>query len=155
MPVLMIGCHKVIQQQKDLFSIIQPITMIDRPILDLAIKVAESSPSRKLVGALLLHKNKVVVQAVNLDTKTHPTQAKYAKRVGRKQKIYLHAEIAALIKCRSQCDTIVVVRLGGHGHDELRNAKPCPVCALALKEAGVNNIVYSTDQGFTYQYKYP
>ncbi len=128
--------------------------MIDRPVLDLAIKVAESSPSRKLVGALLLQKNKVITQAVNLDTKTHPTQAKYAKRVGRKQKIYLHAEISALIKCRSQCDTIVVVRLGGHGHNELRNAKPCPVCELALKEAGVNNIIYSTDKGFVFKYKY-
>ena len=126
--------------------------MINRPILDLAVDVARSSPSRKQVGALLLNKNKVVCHAVNLDTKTHPKQANYAKRAGRKQKIYLHAEIAALIKCRTECDTIVVARLGGHSHNELRNAKPCPVCSLALEEAGIKHIIYSTDDGFLYKY---
>ena len=120
--------------------------------MELAVQVARSSPSRKQVGALLLNKNKVVCQAVNLDTKTHPKQAQYAKRAGRKQKIYLHAEIAALIKCRTECDTIVVARLGGHSHNELRNAKPCPVCSLALEEAGIKHIIYSTDDGFLYKY---
>ena len=152
MPVPTIGYHKVTQQLKDLFSIIQPITMISRPILDLVIDVARSSPSKKQVGAILLNKSKIVEQAVNLDTKSHPKQAKYAKRVGRKEKIYLHAEIAALVKCRVECDTIVVARLGGHDHNQLRNAKPCPICQLALEEAGIKNVIYSTDDGFLFRY---
>ena len=121
--------------------------------MDLALKVAESSKSRKKVGALLLQKNKVITQAVNQDTKTHPLQAKLADLVGLGEKIYLHAEIAALIRSRSEVDTIVVARLGGHNHDELRNAKPCPICSLALEQAGVKHIYYTTDQGFQYQYK--
>jgi tRNA(Arg) A34 adenosine deaminase TadA len=127
--------------------------MIDRPIMDLAIKVAESSKSRKKVGALLLHKNKVITQAVNQDTKSHPLQARLADMVGLKEKIYLHAEISALVKCRSDADTIVVARLGGHGGDEIRNAKPCPICSLALKQAGIEHIYYTTDEGFLYEYK--
>ena len=67
--------------------------------------------------------------------------------------IYLHAEISALVKCKSESDTIVVVRLGGHSGEELRNAKPCPICSLALKDAGIEHIYNSTDDGFVYQYK--
>lgn len=126
--------------------------MIDDPTLGLAIKVAESSKSKKKVGAVLLHKNKVITQGVNQDTKTHPFQAKLAEMVGLDEKIYLHAEIAALVRCKGEVDTIVVARLGGHYGDELRNAKPCPICSLALKEAGIENVYYSTDDGFLYQY---
>ena len=73
--------------------------------------------------------------------------------VGLEEKIYLHAEISALVKCKSDADTIVVVRLGGHNHDELRLARPCPICSLALKEAGINKICYTTDEGFLFEYK--
>ena len=127
--------------------------MIDRPTMDLAIKVAKSSPSRKQVGAILLHKNKIVSRGVNQETKTHPLQAKFAQMVGLHEKIYLHAEISALVSNRSQCDTIVVVRLGGHSKNELRNAKPCPVCSLALEQAGIQHIYYTTNEGFLYEYK--
>lgn len=126
--------------------------MIDRPIMDLAIKVAESSKSRKRVGALLLNKNKVISQGVNQDTKSHPFQAKLADMVGLSEKIYLHAEISALVKCKSEVDTIVVARLGGHEGNELRNAKPCPICSLAIQQAGIEHIYYTTNEGFLYEY---
>jgi tRNA(Arg) A34 adenosine deaminase TadA len=126
--------------------------MIDRPMMGLAIKLANSSKSRKKVGALLLHKNKVIAQGVNQDTKSHPLQAKLADMVGLSEKIYLHAEISALVKCKSEADTIVVARLGGHNGDELRNAKPCPICSLALEQAGIEHIYYTTNEGFLYEY---
>ena len=126
--------------------------MLSDNIYEHVLQVARSSPSKKQVGAILLNKSKVVVSATNLETKSHPLQASFAVRVGRPEKIYLHAEIAALVKCRSECDTIVVARLGGHSGQELRNAKPCPVCSLALKEAGVKKVHYTTDDGFLYQY---
>ena len=125
--------------------------MISGPMMDLVIDVAKSSPSKKQVGALLLNKNRVVVSATNLETKSHPTQAKYAKKAGLHEKIYLHAEIAALVKCREECDTIVVARV--NSLNKLRNAKPCPICSLALQEAGINKICYTTDEGFLFEYK--
>ncbi len=127
--------------------------MLSDNIYDLVIETAKSSPSKKQVGAILLNRNKVVATATNIETKTHPIQARFAERVGLHEKIFLHAEIAALVKCREECDTIVVARLGGHNHDELRMAKPCPVCALALKEAGIDKVHYTTNNGFLYEYK--
>lgn len=120
-------------------------------VYDLAIEVAKSSPSKKRVGAILLNKSKVVVTATNLETKSHPLQAKFAERVGLHEKIYLHAEIAALVKCREECDTIVVARV--NPQNKLRMAKPCPICSLALKESGIGKVHYTTDEGFLYEYK--
>jgi len=119
-------------------------------LYDLAIEVAKSSPSKKLVGAILLNKNRVVTTATNLERKSHPLQAKFAERVGLKEKIFLHAEIAALVKCREECDTIIVARV--NNQNKLRNSRPCPICSLALKQAGVSKVHYSTNDGFLYEY---
>lgn len=124
--------------------------MISDSVFDLAIQTAKNSPSKKQVGALLLNKNKVLVTATNLETKSHPLQAKFAERVGLKEKIYLHAEIAALVKCREEVDTVVVARVNPQG--KLRMARPCPICQLALHEAGITHIYYTTNQGFLYEY---
>ena len=124
--------------------------MISDSVFDQAITTAKSSPSKKQVGALLLNKNKVVVAATNLETKSHPLQAKFAERVGLKEKIYLHAEIAALVKCREDVDTIIVARVNPQG--KLRMARPCPICELALKEAGITHVHYTTNHGFLYGY---
>lgn len=124
--------------------------MINKSVLDLAVEVARTSPSRQKIGAVLLYKNKVITTACNLDKKSHPIQAKFAKRVGLHEKIYLHAEIACLVKCRHEVDTIVVARV--NSQNKLRLAKPCKICQYAIKEAGVSNVYYSTNDGFVYQY---
>ena len=123
--------------------------MISDNFYDLAIETAKSSPSKKQVGAILLNKNRVVATATNLESKSHPLQARFAERVGLGEKIYLHAEIAALVKCREECDTIIVARV--NPQHKLRMAKPCPICSLALEEAGISNIHYTTNDGFLYQ----
>jgi len=125
--------------------------MIPENIYDFAIETAKTSPSKKQVGAILLNKNKVVTAATNLETKSHPIQAKFAERVGLKEKIYLHAEIAALVKCKEEVDTIIVARVNPQG--KIRMAKPCPICQLALNEAGISKIHYTTNDGFLYEYR--
>lgn len=124
--------------------------MISDNLLDLAIETAMSSPSRRKVGAVLLKKTKIITTAVNLEKKSHPIQAKFAKRVGLAPKVFLHAEVHSLIKARDDADTIIVARVDKHG--KLRNSRPCPICSLALEESGVNNVYYSTDDGFMYRY---
>ncbi len=123
------------------------------PFLRMAVEVAESSPSKKKVGAVLMSKNKVITTATNHDCKSHPLQAKWAERVGLSEKIYLHAEMSAMIKARDDADKIVVVRLGGFSGHELRQSRPCPICEAYLKHSGVNHIYYSTGNNkFTYEY---
>jgi deoxycytidylate deaminase len=124
--------------------------MISDNFLQLSVETAKSSPSRRRIGAVLLKKSKVVSTAVNLERKSHPWQAELAKRVGLCEKIYLHAEVSALIKAKEDADTIIVARVDSK--NRLRMAKPCPICALALEQEGIKNIYYTTNEGFMYQW---
>lgn len=75
--------------------------------------------------------------------KTHPRQAYYAEKVGLPNKIFLHAEIHAIVKCKNieKAYKIVVMRFDSKGKPV--NAKPCPVCENAIKESGIKNIEHT------------
>lgn len=88
-------------------------------------------------------KGKVLSIGKNSYIKTHPKQAKHAAMVGLPEKVFLHAEMAAIIRCKklSKAHTIEVIRFNKNG--ELANAKPCPVCKSAIKEAGIPHVKWS------------
>lgn len=129
-------------------------------ILKQAYAVALSSDAPKKIGAILLKKNRVIASAVNDYTRTHPVQFFAAQNAARifnqphlENKIYLHGELLCLIKARESADTIVVCRVGGHGGQELRDSRPCPVCSNYIRNCSdVVNIHYSTPNGFLYEY---
>lgn len=80
----------------------------------------------------------------NSYVKTHPIQAKAAKAVGQEKRIYLHAEIHALIQIRESWDlpySMRVIRLGADGKELL--AKPCPVCMHVIKQTGIKRIEHT------------
>lgn len=68
----------------------------------------------------------------NSYVKTHPIQAKSAKKCSLDEKIFLHAEISAIIKCKdlSKAHSIFVSRPNRQGG--FSNAKPCPICMHAI-----------------------
>lgn len=76
-------------------------------------------------------KGRILSQAPNSYVKTHPYQASMAEAVGLPDRVFLHAEIAALVRCRKKPYAIYIARAGG-GY-----SKPCPVCMAAIKEAGI------------------
>lgn len=86
-------------------------------------------------------KGALLSSASNSYQRTHPKQAYYAKRAGQPDRIYLHAEIAALVKCKGEPYKIVIKRINKDG--TLGLAKPCPVCELAIKESGIKIVEYS------------
>ena len=133
---------------------------LKREILKQAYAVSLSSSAPKKIGAILLKKNKIIASAVNDYTRTHPVQFFAAQNAARifnqphlSKKQFLHSEIRVLIKAREDADTIVVCRVGGHGGQELRDSRPCPVCSNYIRSCtSVVHIHYSTDQGFLYEY---
>jgi len=105
---------------------------------------AECVDFRQKVGCVVTdRKGKIIAQAFN-KRKTHPVQVKHSIRQ-KKEKFFLHAEIAALVRCRKQPYTIYVARIKPNG--DIGLAKPCEVCMSAILEAGVKEIVYSTNNG--------
>ena len=82
-------------------------------------------------------RGRVLTVGENSYSKTHPLQAKYAVQVGLDDKVFLHAEIAALSKLKSHHKPykIVVERYLSDGSTAL--AKPCPVCDAAIRAHGI------------------
>lgn len=58
-------------------------------------------------------------------------------------RVFLHAEVAALIKAgkRGRPYSIVIERYHADGSPAL--SKPCPACELAIKLAGIRKISYT------------
>lgn len=95
-----------------------------------------------IIATVLDKKGNVLARATNSYQKTHPYQAMLAKRSGNPEKVFLHAEIAALVKCRSGIPyKIKIERYNKHNEPLL--AKPCPICEAAIKEAGIHLVEYT------------
>lgn len=87
-------------------------------------------------------KGRMLSVGVNDYLKSHPEQKRYADKVGLGSKIFLHSEIAALIKVRHGTPhKIKIERYGKLGQP--LNAAPCPICTHAIKEAGISFIEYT------------
>ena len=79
----------------------------------------------------------------NSYVKTHPLQAKHAKAVGEVNKIFMHAEINAIAKCRnlSQAYKMVITRFTRSGEEAL--AKPCKICQRAISYTNIKEVIHT------------
>lgn len=70
----------------------------------------------------------------NSYTRTHPLQARAAARVGQPERIYIHAELDAILKCRDidKAYKIFISRYNKQG--QAVNAKPCLACQYILSQ---------------------
>jgi deoxycytidylate deaminase len=96
---------------------------------------------QKITATVYDRRGRVLSIGTNSYEKTHPRQAFLARRVGMPERQYLHAEISALVKCRGKPYRIAVERRDKNG--TLQLAKPCAICELAIKEAGIKFVQYS------------
>lgn len=91
-------------------------------------------------------KGRLLSTATNNYKKTHPLQAYFAKKVGHHARIYLHAEIAAIIKAGDKkIHKLTVTRYNPKTHKAL-NAKPCPICQEAIKAFGIEWVSFTTGE---------
>lgn len=100
--------------------------------------------ARQNITALIYdRRGRLLTVGKNSYVKTHPLQAKFANEVGLEHKIFLHAEIDALVKLKdwTRAHKMVITRLGKNGETML--AKPCPVCERAIKSAGIVEIEHT------------
>jgi deoxycytidylate deaminase len=105
-----------------------------------------SSKKYWVIAASLDHHNNIISIGENSYQKTHPMQSRLSLKCGNRNREYLHAEIASLVKNRSIVESIMVVRMTSTGL--VRMARPCNICNLALREAGIKYIYFSGDDTF-------
>jgi len=98
-----------------------------------------------LLGAICINRRgRVLSMGFNSYTKTHPLQSKYANKLNIHHKVYLHAELSALLKSKEKPNSLLVARINRHG--QLTTSKPCLVCQLAMREAGVKQVFYVNEK---------
>lgn len=97
----------------------------------------------KLIATIYDKKGKKLSQGENSYHKTHPYQIACAKKAGRPDAVFLHAEIQALVrlKDKSKAHKIVIERYDKTGHP--RTAKPCEICSLAIRESGIKIVEHT------------
>ena len=89
-------------------------------------------------------KGRIIAVAYNDYKKSHPKQKNYAIKVGMEEKTFLHAEINAIIKSgNKKIHKIKVERYDAMGNP--KNATPCPICSLAIKDAGIKFVEHTLD----------
>src|SRR4030066_470987 len=123
-------------------------------MIDYAILIAGLSDVEKnKVGCVITDKKgNFISSGVNSATKTHPMQKKFAIKSGQAFREFLHAEIQALVRCVGDIDphTLYVARITQAGR--IGMSKPCPVCEMALREAGIKKVIYTNSGGTTDEY---
>ena len=83
----------------------------------------------------------LISSATNNYTKSHPLQAYFAIKVGQPARIYLHAEIAAILKAKGKhIHKIKIERIGRK--NTMLPSYPCPICREAIKAFGIKEIEY-------------
>lgn len=109
----------------------------DRRFIDAATREAEKSTVKYQHGAIICKKKTIIASGHN-KIKTHP-QCRQAYK-------FLHAEEDALIRAGESAKgaDIYIVRIRSDGFGLSR---PCNICTVALQEAGIRNVYYTTDNG--------
>lgn len=92
------------------------------------------------VLATIYTNNFIEGQYQNSYLKTHPLQKEYANYVNMPNKIYLHAEIGAIIKAKGRGDTIIITRIN-NSHESCPS-KPCLICMKGISMTGIKQIIY-------------
>jgi deoxycytidylate deaminase len=96
-----------------------------------------------MIATIYDKRGRILSSGENSFEKTHPKQARMAKRVGQPLRQYLHAELQAIIRLRGRevPYKIFIERYDCQGNPKM--AKPCKICELAIIEAGIKRIEFT------------
>lgn len=102
-----------------------------------------SSQRQQITAIIYDRRGRVLSIGQNSYVKTHPLQAAHAKKVGEPEKIFLHAEMHAIVRCPdiAKAHRIFVSRWDRAGRAVL--AAPCQICKSAIEAAGIRIVEHT------------
>lgn len=128
----------------------------DRRYFNKARNVATISDYRKIhVGCVAVYQGQVIGLGCNCN-KTHPTQKYYNKYREYSEQLLpkLHAEINCINQIRHLNINFSKVKLYIYRirkDQPFGLSRPCPSCIAAIKDLGIRDIYYTTNDGFSYE----
>lgn len=139
------------------------ISNFDIRMMNRAIKVAQQSNFHQFkTGCVITYKKHIISMAHNND-KTSPMQKKYNRyRHFNHHNLVqhkVHAEISALNKIPYPLGiqitwskvNVYVARIAPGLKNGLGYSRCCPSCLAAIKDIGIKNIFYTTEDGIAYE----
>ena len=99
---------------------------------------------RHVITAMIYdRKGNVISIGRNHYTKTHPLQAKHAALVGEPYKVFRHAEIDAIVRCKQldKAYRMEITRYTVDGKPAL--AKPCRICQSAISQTPIQVVEFT------------
>lgn len=137
------------------------MTKSDYKYFNKAKQVAMVSDFKKVhIGCVAVYKGNVIAIGCNTN-KTHPAQKYYnqfrtpeGEDVSMASIPKLHAEINCLNQLKHMNVNFAKVKLYIYRkcHDRpFGIARPCPSCMAAIKDFGIRDIYYTTNDGFSYE----
>ena len=88
-------------------------------------------------------RGRVLSVGSNSYVKTHPLQADHARRAGEPSKIFLHAEVHAITRCRDITKAYRMAIFMYLEDGSPASARPCCICQSAIKEAGIKFVEHT------------
>lgn len=120
-----------------------------------ASQIADFSDFAKInIGCVAVYQGNIIGVGFNTN-KTHPLQKKYNRyRNGENFTPKLHAEINCLNSIRHFNINFSKVKL--YIYRKRRDiihgmCRPCPSCMAAIKDLGIRNVYYTTNDGYVYE----
>lgn len=128
----------------------------DYRYFDKAHQVASISDFNKFhIGCVAVYQGQVIGLGCNCN-KTHPTQKFYNRYRGQSETMLpkLHAEINCLNQIKYLDINFSKVKLYIYRirkDQPYGMARPCPSCMAAIKDLGIREIFYTTNDGYSYE----
>jgi len=111
-------------------------------MLNRCIKLASKLENKKqrIYAIITDNHNRILASGTNSYTKSHCLQAYYCELANQPHKIYIHAELQALVRLKGRKATkIYVARVSKAGLP--LPALPCPICKMAILDAGIHEVI--------------
>lgn len=129
--------------------------------LEMAKEVSHNSDFPRFhLGAVLMYKGSVLATGYN-SCKTSPVQKKYNREreyltnASYAHTNCLHAEVHCLNKIKYldiDFSKAILFVYREHRNGKKALARPCPACTKMIKDLGIKNVVYTTENGYCNEY---
>ena len=134
------------------------LTNSQKSFFDIAKKVSELSTFHRKnvkIGCLIVSGHRIISSGYNSD-KTNPIQKKYNRlRFSVETPHKLHAEISALLPLLNNKDIdfskVKIFTYREKADHSLGKSRPCKSCMALIKDLGIKNIYYTTDDGYCHE----
>ena len=132
------------------------LSKIDYKYFSKARQIAGISDFKKIhIGCVAVYQGQIIGLGCNAN-KTHPMQKFYNRYRQQTDNLLpkLHAEISCLNQIKHLNINFTKVKLYIYRirkDQPYGMARPCPSCMAAIKDLGIRNVYYTTDNGYAYE----